>query len=91
MFGAEVADLAIGYLIGLALETYFIDRQVRAGEWPKNRGISISGKTVGVVGLGDIGRNVVTRCRALGLKVIAYDPGYEESPQRGSSVTFVAG
>ena len=83
MFGPEVADLAIGYLIGLARETYFIDRQVRAGEWPKNRGISISGKTVGVVGLGDIGRNVVTRCQALGLEVVAYDPGYEESPIRG--------
>ena len=83
MFGAEVADLAIGYLIGLARETYFIDRQVRAGQWPKNRGISIAGNTVGVVGLGDIGQNVVTRCQALGLKVIAYDPGYEESPLDG--------
>ena len=83
MFGAEVADLAIGYLIGLARETYFIDRQVRAGKWPKNRGISIAGKIVGVVGLGDIGRNVVTRCQALGLNVIAYDPGYEESPLKG--------
>ena len=83
MFGAEVADLAIGYLIGLARETYFIDRQVRAGEWPKNRGISIAGKTVGVVGLGDIGRNVATRCQALGLEVAAYDPCYEESPLPG--------
>ena len=80
MFGEEVSDLAIGYLIGLARETFFIDRQVRAGQWPKNRGISISGKTVGVVGLGDIGRNFATKAQAFGLKVIAYDPEYSLSP-----------
>ncbi len=75
MFGAEVADVATGFVIGLARELFAIDRGVRAGGWPKPAGISLAGKRVGVVGLGDIGRNTVQRMRALGLEVIAYDPG----------------
>ena len=56
MFGGEVADNAVGYLVGLARETFFIDREIRAGAWPKPPGMSISGKHIGVVGYGDIGR-----------------------------------
>ena len=74
MFGNEVADVAIGYLIGLARETFFIDREVRTGHWPKNRGISLYGKTVGLVGYGDIGFSVAVRLKALGMKVKVYDP-----------------
>lgn len=77
MFGAEVADVATGFVIGLARELFFIDRSVRAGGWPKPAGISLPGRRAGVVGLGDIGRNTVTRLQALGLKVVAYDPGVE--------------
>lgn len=77
MFGAEVADVATGFVIGLARELFLIDRGVRAGGWPKPAGISLSGKRVGVVGLGDIGRNTVVRMRALGMNVVAYDPGVE--------------
>jgi D-3-phosphoglycerate dehydrogenase len=75
MFGGEVADIGIGYLIALARETFFIDREIRKGNWPKNRGISISGKTVGLVGYGDIGSSAGLRMRALGMNVIAFDPG----------------
>lgn len=75
MFGGEVADVGVGYLIALARETFFIDREIRKGNWPKNRGISISGKTVGLVGYGDIGKSAASRLVALGMNVIAYDPG----------------
>jgi D-3-phosphoglycerate dehydrogenase / 2-oxoglutarate reductase len=74
MFGAEVADIALGYLIALARRTFEIDRGVRAGEWPKYRGISLAGRSVALVGLGDIGRNLARRLRASEMKVIAYDP-----------------
>lgn len=77
MFGTEVADVATGYVIGLARQLFVIDRGVRAGNWPKPAGISLTGRTVGVVGLGDIGRNTCRRMQALGLKVVAYDPGVE--------------
>lgn len=77
MFGAEVADVAVGYVIGLARQLFLIDRGVRAGGWPKPAGISLAGKRAGVVGLGDIGRNACARLQALGLDVVAYDPGVE--------------
>lgn len=77
MFGGEVADVALALLIGLARELFLIDRGVRAGGWPKPAGISLAGKTVGLVGYGDIGRALARRLRACEMEVIAYDPGIE--------------
>lgn len=78
MFGNEVADVALGYLISLARNLHSIDREIRDGQWPKNIGVSLYGKTVGVVGYGDIGKHTVARCKAFGLKTIVYDPGVSE-------------
>jgi D-3-phosphoglycerate dehydrogenase / 2-oxoglutarate reductase len=75
MFGAEVADIAVAYVIGLARELFFIDRGVRAGQWPKPPGISLAGRTVGLVGFGDIGRAVARRLTACDMRIVAYDPG----------------
>ncbi len=74
MFGGEVADVAMSYITALARETFAIDRGVRAGGWPKPRGISLAGKTLALVGLGDIGRQLARRARAADLHVIGYDP-----------------
>lgn len=79
MFGAEVADIAMGYIIGLARQTFEIDRGVREGVWPKPSGISLSGKTVALVGYGDIGKNAAKRMIAADMHVIAYDPFAEDS------------
>lgn len=76
MFGAEVADVALSYVIGLARQLYFIDREIRSNAgWPKPAGVSLEGKHVGVIGLGDIGRNVAKRLLACAMNVTAYDPG----------------
>jgi len=83
MFGAEVADVAICYVVGLARETFFIDREVRAGNWPKPRGISLSGKTAGVIGYGDIGRHTVSRLQALGMNIQCYDPAFTNEQVEG--------
>lgn len=74
MFGGEVADIAVGYVIALARQTFEIDRGVRAGEWPKPRGISLAGKTVALVGYGDIGSNIARRLLAAHMNIVAYDP-----------------
>lgn len=74
MFGNEVADVALGYLLSLSRRLHLIDRDVRSGDWPKHQGISLKGKTVGVIGYGDIGKQTVLRCEAFGLKVIIFDP-----------------
>lgn len=74
MFGGEVADVAVGYVIALARETFQIDQGVRLGHWPKPRGISLSGKTAALIGFGDIGKSTASRLLAANMKVIAYDP-----------------
>jgi D-3-phosphoglycerate dehydrogenase len=74
MFGNEVADLAVGYVLALARHTFAIHEGVRQGRWPKPAGISLQGKTVGVVGFGDIGRHVAKRLLAFDMHVQAYDP-----------------
>jgi D-3-phosphoglycerate dehydrogenase len=78
IFGGEVADVAIAYMLGLARKTYYIDRQIRSNDdWPKPAGMSISGKHVGVVGFGDIGTNVIKRLFGFDVTATVYDPGVE--------------
>jgi D-3-phosphoglycerate dehydrogenase len=76
MFGREVADLAMHYVVALARETYVIDRSVRAGGWPKPAGISLMDRTAALVGHGDIGSNVARRLLAADMRVNVYDPAY---------------
>jgi D-3-phosphoglycerate dehydrogenase len=80
MFGGEVADVGITFMLGLARQTYYIDREVRKGNWVKPCGISVTGKTVGVVGLGDIGRATTQRLSGFGVHVIGYDPFTKFTP-----------
>lgn len=78
MFGGEVADVAVGYMIGLARQLFLIDRGIRMDRsWPKPAGVSLAGKRVALVGFGDIGRNTAKRLAAFDMKIIAYDPGIE--------------
>lgn len=79
MFGREVADLAMSYLVSLARETYTIHAGVKAGQWPKPSGISLADRTLGLIGFGDIGRNVARRALASDMKVVAYDPFFKPS------------
>jgi D-3-phosphoglycerate dehydrogenase / 2-oxoglutarate reductase len=72
MFGREVGDVAMSYITALARETFLVDREVRAGRWPKPSGISLAGKTLGLVGFGDIGKATARRALVAEMKVIAY-------------------
>lgn len=72
-FGDEVADVVIGYMVMLARRLHRIDRSVREGEWEKRQGISLAGRTLGIVGLGSIGRAVAVRGIAMGMHVIGHE------------------
>lgn len=80
VFGAEVADLALGYIIALARETYAIDRSVREGGWYKPAGTSLAGKSVAIIGMGDIGKSLSKRLLACEMRVIGYDPNVNDVP-----------
>jgi D-3-phosphoglycerate dehydrogenase len=73
----ECADLAIGMMLASARQIVYADRYVRSGEWlkgPIGLGRSIGGKTLGVVGLGGIGRAIADRARAFRMKVLWHGP-----------------
>ena len=74
MFNNEVADLAMGHVLNLSRHIHKMDADVRAGRWTRYEGSSLSGKTVGIIGLGGIGRETARRCRAFGMTVIGCDP-----------------
>jgi phosphoglycerate dehydrogenase-like enzyme len=73
MFGEDVADVAIGYLVLLARQLHHIDEAVRAGTWSKPQGRSLAGRGMGILGLGTIGLAVARRGRAMRMKVIGSD------------------
>lgn len=77
VFGDEVAEIAIAYLISCLRKLVEIDKQVRLGSWYKPTGRSLSGSTIGVVGLGDIGFAIADRLKAFDVEVIGYDPRFK--------------
>jgi len=70
------AELAIGHLLSLSRHLPQADRSVRQGEWkPRDFvGAELSGKTIGIIGFGTIGRIVTRRCLAFRMRVLAFDP-----------------
>jgi (S)-sulfolactate dehydrogenase len=71
---AEYAILSVGMLLRGAFQA---TTAIAAGEWPRERlstGREVSGKTLGILGFGDIGRRVARLARAFGMRVIAHDP-----------------
>lgn len=73
-----VAEMALGLLIALARNIVGADRQFRQGHWRSQVGLEIVGKTVGIIGLGAIGKALARKCRCLGLSVLAYNRSKDE-------------
>jgi D-3-phosphoglycerate dehydrogenase len=73
VFGGEVADIALGYVIMLARQLHRIDASVKAGGWFKYEGRSLADKVLGVAGFGSIGQAVGTRGKGFGMRVVAHD------------------
>ncbi len=82
-----VAELALALLLALARSIPYHDRVAKAGQWSRVQGMELSGATLGLVGLGRIGREVAQRAAALGMQVLAYDPMLPAAGFAGLPVT----
>ena len=89
MFGEEVGTLAVHYLIGLARQTFLIDRGVRDGKWLKPSGISLAGRTVALIGFGDIGKAAAEKLFAFHLYINVYDPFAVKSSEDKNRYQFL--
>ena len=84
----SVAEQTIALLFGVYRDVARRDAEARRGQWEPRCLWRLSGKTIGLVGLGRIGRAVVPRAVGLGLKVLAYDPSRIEISPREVRSSF---
>src|SRR3974390_2738953 len=81
-FGTSIttAEHAISLMLALARQIPEADSSTRAGKWEKNKflGVEIFGKTLGIIGCGNIGSIVADRALGMKMKVVAYDPFLSE-------------
>lgn len=84
----SVAELAIAHIFAVAKKIGYANTNIKAGNWVKkqSKGVEITGKTLGVLGFGRIGRETAKRAIALGMKVIAFDPFVKKSDMDGAKM-----
>jgi D-3-phosphoglycerate dehydrogenase len=68
-----VAEQTVAYLIGLNRNLFFASRKLREGIWDKTGGRQISGLTIGIIGLGNVGRELVRLLQPFGCRILAND------------------
>lgn len=96
----SVAELAVGLMLAAARGIPALDRSIRAGSWSRPTALELSGRTLGLVGIGRIGHEVAVRARAIGMTVIGHDPvahpsdiamvGFDELVERADVISLHA-
>jgi D-3-phosphoglycerate dehydrogenase len=85
-----VADYAMGLIICLGRSILAADKHVRSGEWKTPRedtfekptGIELRGRTLGIIGIGQVGSRICRRAKAFGLNILVYDPFVKETEEK---------
>lgn len=73
-FSQPVADSVLGYMLCFARNFFAMDNAMKQGVWDKIPGRALNECTLGVIGVGDVGRAVVRRATAFGMRVLGCDP-----------------
>lgn len=74
-----VADFTFGLMLDAARGITWGDRALRGGQWPRIAGESVWGTTLGIIGLGAIGRGMALRAKGFHMRVLAYDVFWDEA------------
>ena len=72
-FTLPVADSVMGYILAFARQLPWMDKAIKSGHWRKIPGRSLSECTLGVIGVGNVGKAVLRRARAFGMKLLGND------------------
>lgn len=83
-----VAELTLGLMLAALRQICATDQSIRNREWPRTQGRLLAAQTVGIIGLGHIGRRVARLCQAFEAKVIAHDPHVNQAPDGVSLTSF---
>jgi D-3-phosphoglycerate dehydrogenase len=85
-----VADLAFGHMLSTARLIPETNCRVKNGEWPRYDGRSVWGKTLGIIGLGAIGKGVAKRANGFSMEILAYDVTPESSDEKELDIQRVS-
>ena len=72
-FTMPVADSVMGYILAFARRLFWMDKAIKVGEWEKIPGRALNECTLGIIGVGNIGKALTRRARAFGMKVLGND------------------
>ncbi len=86
---ASVAELALTMILMLARQIPTAVQAIKNGGWPRLPGLSLEEKTIGIIGLGAIGKHLAKRLAAFGCELMAYDPFADELFAQNHDVTLV--
>jgi len=86
----SAAEHTIGIMLSLARNISIGNQRLNAGKWDRNNliGTELRNKTIGIVGLGKIGREVMTRCLSFGMRVIGHDPYITDNVFNSGDITL---
>jgi D-3-phosphoglycerate dehydrogenase / 2-oxoglutarate reductase len=73
-FSEPVADSVLGYMLSFVRRLPWMDKQMKAGIWDKIPGRSLRECTLGVIGVGNVGKAVIRRAYGFGIRILAADP-----------------
>lgn len=88
MFGEEVSDVAIGYLLCLSRQLHIIHNSVVNNDWIKPCGETLTGKKICVVGFGDIGKCIVRKLQAFNMNIWVSDPLYIDKKSEYNNINI---
>lgn len=72
-FTHPVADSVLGYMLCFARQLPWMDRNIRNNRWEKTQGFSLREATLGIIGMGNVGRAVAQRAAAFGMQILGHD------------------
>jgi len=85
-----VADYTFALILALARKVIEIDSRCREKDWTKITTSDVAGKTLGLIGLGSIGKGVVSRAKGFGMEVLAYRRNWDEEYGRTAGVSLAS-
>lgn len=86
----SVAELALGLILALARHIPAAVQAVHQGKWPRYPGVTLEGKTIGIVGLGAIGKQLARRLSGFDCTVLAFDPYADADFAKGNQIELTS-
>ncbi len=85
----SVAELAFGMMLSLSRQIYQSDRAMRNGEWGRFTGPELWGKTIGIVGLGRVGKSVAQLAKGFGMQILSNDIAWDIAYADEHGISYV--